>query len=52
MELQVNGVNAGFTKKPFEKSMTLTIYNLLVVDALQTLGSDYEILIASHKNLW
>ncbi len=51
-ELQVTGVKANFTKRPYDNSTSLMIHSLLVVDAMQTFGQDFELLVASHKNLW
>ena len=51
-ELQVSGVRANFTKRPYDTSVALTVHSLLVVDALQTYGPDYELLVASHRNIW
>ncbi|CAH1239855.1 VPS13D [Branchiostoma lanceolatum] len=50
-ELQVSSVQACITKRPYDTSMTLTVHSLLLVDALQTFGPDFELLIASHKDL-
>ncbi len=51
-EFQVTGVKANFTKRPYDTSTSLMIHSLLVVDAMQTFGPDFELLVASHKNLW
>ena len=51
-ELQVAGVNANFTKRPYDTSVVFSIHSLLVVDAVQTFGQDCELLVASHKSLW
>ncbi|XP_073974267.1 vacuolar protein sorting 13D isoform X3 [Rhodnius prolixus] len=50
-ELQVSGVKMGFTKRPFDTSISLSVHGLLLVDALQTFGPDFELLIASHKHV-
>nr|XP_015839049.1 PREDICTED: vacuolar protein sorting-associated protein 13D isoform X1 [Tribolium castaneum] len=50
-ELQVAGVKVAFTKRPHDISVTLTVHSLLLVDALQTFGPDFELLIASHKHV-
>lgn len=50
-ELQVNGVKASFTKRPYDTSLSLSVHGLLLVDALQTFGPDFELLIASHKHV-
>jgi vacuolar protein sorting-associated protein 13D len=50
-ELQVAGVRVAFTKRPRDITVTLTVHSLLLVDALQTFGPDFELLIASHKHV-
>ncbi|XP_070561460.1 LOW QUALITY PROTEIN: intermembrane lipid transfer protein VPS13D-like [Ptychodera flava] len=50
-ELQVSGVRANLTKRPYDMSVALTVHGLLLVDALQMFGDGYELLLASHKNL-
>ncbi|XP_078616141.1 intermembrane lipid transfer protein VPS13D-like isoform X3 [Branchiostoma floridae x Branchiostoma japonicum] len=50
-ELQVASVQACITKRPYDTSMTLTVHSMLLVDALQTFGPDFELLVASHKDL-
>ncbi|KAK9746972.1 Vacuolar sorting-associated protein 13, N-terminal [Popillia japonica] len=50
-ELQVSGVKIAFTKRPIDTSITLTVHSLLLVDALQTFGPDFELLVASHKHV-
>ncbi|KAK3583966.1 hypothetical protein CHS0354_033760 [Potamilus streckersoni] len=50
-ELQVSQVKANLTKRPFDTAMSLSIHSLLVVDALQQFGQDFELLVASHKSL-
>ena len=50
-ELQVSGVRTNLTKRPYDTAVTLTVHSLLVVDALQTYGPDFELLVASHRNI-
>ncbi|XP_017773930.1 PREDICTED: vacuolar protein sorting-associated protein 13D isoform X2 [Nicrophorus vespilloides] len=50
-ELQVSGVKLGFTKRPVDVNITLSVHSLLLVDALQTFGPDFELLVASHKHV-
>ena len=45
-------MRANYTRRPFDTSLSFTVHSLLVVDAIQTFGSDFELLVASHKNLW
>lgn len=50
-ELQVSGVKMAFTKRSVDIGVTLTVHSLLLVDALQTFGADFELLVASHKHV-
>ncbi|XP_066151224.1 intermembrane lipid transfer protein Vps13D isoform X2 [Euwallacea fornicatus] len=50
-ELQVAGVRVAFSQRSIDTSITLTVHSLLLVDALQTFGPDFELLVASHKHV-
>lgn len=50
-ELQVSGVTAALHRRPFDLSISLTVHGLLLVDALQTFGPDFELLVASHRHV-
>ncbi|KAJ9601169.1 hypothetical protein L9F63_000689, partial [Diploptera punctata] len=50
-ELQVSGVRASYTKRPYDTSISLSVHSLLLVDALQMFGPDFELLVASHKHV-
>lgn len=50
-ELQVTGVKAGFSKRVEDTSLTLSVHGLLLVDAIQSFGPDFELLIASHRHV-
>jgi vacuolar protein sorting-associated protein 13D len=50
-ELQVQGVSATFTKRPYDTSISLSIHSLLLVDALQRFGPDFKLLVASHSHV-
>ncbi|CAH1134889.1 unnamed protein product [Ceutorhynchus assimilis] len=50
-ELQVASVKVAFAKRAEDTSITLTVHSLLLVDALQTFGPDFELLVASHKHV-
>lgn len=50
-ELQVSGVRVSYTKRTYDTSLTLSVHGLLLVDALQTFGPDFELLVASHKHV-
>ena len=49
--LQVTGVKASLTKRLEETNLGLSVHSLLLVDAIQTLGPNFELLVASHKNV-
>ena len=49
---QIYGVSSQVQKRPFDSSLNLSVHGLLVVDAMQTFGRDFELLVASHKNLF
>ncbi|XP_072334512.1 intermembrane lipid transfer protein VPS13D isoform X1 [Scyliorhinus torazame] len=49
--LKVFGINSNFVKRPYDNEVTLTVHGLLLVDTVQTYGSDFDLLMASHKNL-
>lgn len=53
-ELQVSGVKIAFTKRlatTLDVSIMLTVHSLLLVDALQIFGPDFELLVASHRHV-
>jgi vacuolar protein sorting-associated protein 13D len=50
-ELQVRGVRAGLVLRPVETSVSLSIHSLLLVDAMQTYGNDFDLLLASHQRV-
>ena len=50
-ELQVTCMKAGLTRRPYDTQLSLSVHSLLLVDALQTLGPDYELLVASHRHV-
>ena len=50
-ELQVSGVKATLSKRPIHLSASLSVHGLLLVDALQEFGPDFELLVASHKHV-
>ncbi|XP_072833810.2 intermembrane lipid transfer protein VPS13D [Pogona vitticeps] len=49
--LKVFGTNVHFVKRPYDVEVALTVHGLLLVDTMQTYGSDFDLLMASHKNL-
>lgn len=50
-ELQVTGVKAGFTQRCDTTDITLSVHGLLLVDAMQSYGPDFELLVASHRHV-
>lgn len=50
-ELQVTGVKAGFTQRSIDTNVTLSVHGLLLVDAMQSYGPDFELLVASHRHV-
>lgn len=50
-ELQVSGVRATLSKRPADLSASLSVHGLLLVDAMQEFGPDFELLVASHKHV-
>ncbi|XP_011264993.1 vacuolar protein sorting-associated protein 13D isoform X1 [Camponotus floridanus] len=50
-ELQVSGVRAALSKRIADLSISLSVHGLLLVDALQEFGPDFELLVASHKHV-
>lgn len=49
--LKVFGTNTHFVKRPYDAMVSLTVHGLYLVDTLQTYGSDFDLLVASHKHL-
>lgn len=49
-ELQVKKLIAAIIVRPFDSSVSLMLQELLVVDALQKFGTDYELLVASKSS--
>ena len=50
-ELQVTGVKAGYSQRPRDISITLSVHGLLLADAIQSYGADFELLVASHRHV-
>ena len=48
-EVQVTNMKAGVTRRPYDTNLAIYIHFLVLMDALQTFGPDYELLVASHK---
>ena len=50
-ELQVTGVKASFTRRPYDTNIAMSVHSLLLVDAMQTFGPNFDLLIASHRQV-
>ena len=48
---EVQVTEAGVTRRPYNINLAMSLHFLLLVDALQTFGPDYELLVASHKHV-
>lgn len=46
-ELQVEGVECELTKRPYDISVSFILSSLRLIDAVQTFGADYELLVSS-----
>lgn len=51
VELQVSGVKTSLTQRASDTNITLSVHGLLLVDAMQSYGPDFELLIASHRHV-
>ncbi|EDW70492.2 intermembrane lipid transfer protein Vps13D isoform X1 [Drosophila virilis] len=50
-ELQIIGARAGLVITGKETTITMSVHGLLLVDAIQSFGPDFELLVASHRNV-
>ena len=50
-EGQLTNEKAGVTRTPYNTNLAMSVHSLLLVDALQTLGPDHELLVASNKDV-
>jgi vacuolar protein sorting-associated protein 13D len=50
-ELQISGARTTVTKRAVDTSVSFVIHSLLLADAVQTFGPDFELLLASHKHV-
>ncbi|EDV97387.1 GH14723 [Drosophila grimshawi] len=50
-ELQIIGARAGLVMAGNETTITMSVHGLLLVDAIQSFGPDFELLVASHRNV-
>lgn len=50
-ELQVVGARASITKRSEDTHISMSVHGLLLVDAIQSFGPDFELLVASHRHV-
>jgi len=50
-ELQIIGARAGLVKESSETNISMSVHGLLLVDAIQSFGPDFELLVASHRHV-
>lgn len=50
-EIQIIGAKAGITKKTGAINVCMSVHGFLLVDAIQSFGPDFELLIASHRHV-
>lgn len=50
-EIQIIGAEAGITNKTGEINMNMSVHGFLLVDAIQSFGHDFELLVASHRHV-
>ncbi|XP_051860655.1 intermembrane lipid transfer protein Vps13D isoform X1 [Drosophila albomicans] len=50
-ELQIIGARAGIITMGGKSTITMSVHGLLLVDAIQSFGPDFELLVASHRNV-
>ncbi|KAM7356415.1 vacuolar protein sorting 13D [Cochliomyia hominivorax] len=50
-EIQIIGAKAGINRKAGETNINMSVHGFLLVDAIQSFGHDFELLIASHRHV-
>ncbi|XP_037935876.1 vacuolar protein sorting-associated protein 13D [Teleopsis dalmanni] len=50
-ELQIIGAKAELTKSQDDYDLNMSVHGLLLVDAIQSFGPDFELLMASHRHV-
>lgn len=45
----MTGVRASLTRRPYDTTAGMSVHSLLLVDALQTFGPNFDLLVASHR---
>lgn len=48
-ELKVDGVKSSYTKRPYDMSLSLLVYDIFLVDQVQTYGPEFQMLLSSHN---
>ena len=48
-ELKVDGVKSSYTKRPYDMCLSLLVYNISLVDRVQTYGPEFAMLLSSHN---
>ena len=48
-ELQVAGVETEYIKRPYDFSVSFVLHSLLIIDAIQTFGPEYRLLVSSRE---
>jgi len=51
-ELQVVGARTIISKNSVDTGVLFVIQNMLLADAIQTFGPDFQLLLASHRHVW
>ena len=41
-------MKSNYTKRPYDMSLSLVVYNISLVDRVQTYGPEFEMLLSSH----
>ncbi|XP_028393538.1 vacuolar protein sorting-associated protein 13D-like [Dendronephthya gigantea] len=49
-ELKVDGVKSSYTKRPYDMSLSLMVYDIFLVDRVQTYGPEFQMLLSSHDS--
>ncbi|XP_066924160.1 intermembrane lipid transfer protein VPS13D-like isoform X2 [Clytia hemisphaerica] len=48
-ELQLKGIECEVAKRPYNLSVSFILSSLMLIDAIQTYGEEYELLVSSNK---
>ncbi|RWS05004.1 Vacuolar protein sorting-associated protein 13D-like protein [Dinothrombium tinctorium] len=51
VEFQVSGVEAKYQRKPKKNVVSLCVHGLLLIDAYQKFGNEFDVLMASHRDV-